>query len=498
MPSNHHLTPDAVLRAARGQSPLFDVDTSAMSRSHDFVVDAVSDLPVYGRSTGVGANKSVDLHESNSIDQDLRLLRSHAVGAGDLVDDETVRIAMIIRLNQLLHGGSGISPDVVPAMRAFIESGARPRIHSVGSLGTGDLSQLAELALTLLGEAPTRDGETYAHWLPHGGDALPFLSGNAFTVAAALTASAEIDTYLDHVVLTSVASMRLVGAAAEPFAEAVQTARPQPGQHEAAAAIRAAIGERRWQPRRLQDSFGFRALTPVLATLLTARNRLVAAIEVEINSSVENPHIASASREVLHNGNFHTQQLMLDLEAAILALLGAAQLSAARTMRLSDPEITGLEPFLSDDTPGSSGAMMVEYITASALGSLRLHAQPASLSTTIVARGTEDHAPLTAHAAHHLLAGLTQARRILAVELLMAGRGLALTEPGSSRGPEPATASAPFLDYIDRAPLDPALADRPLTDDITRLEEFVATAFEGPASDLLDITLRNDAKDIAP
>lgn len=225
MPSNHHLTPDAVLRAARGQSPLFDVDTSAMSRSHDFVVDAVSDLPVYGRSTGVGANKSVDLHESNSIDQDLRLLRSHAVGAGDLVDDETVRIAMIIRLNQLLHGGSGISPDVVPAMRAFIESGARPRIHSVGSLGTGDLSQLAELALTLLGEAPTRDGETYAHWLPHGGDALPFLSGNAFTVAAALTASAEIDTYLDHVVLTSVASMRLVGAAAEPFAEAVQIGR---------------------------------------------------------------------------------------------------------------------------------------------------------------------------------------------------------------------------------------------------------------------------------
>lgn len=470
MTSNTHLTIEALAHIVRGGGHPVLADTTAMTQSHDFAVDAVSTLPVYGRSTGVGANKSIELAESNSIDQDLRLLRSHAVGAGELVDDDTVRAALVIRANQLARGGAGISADVVTALDELLSDNARPAIHEVGSLGTGDLSQMAELALTLIGELPTQDGGTRTYWTPHGGDALPFISSSAFTVAKAARAVAEIDDYLDHSVRVAVASMRVTGANLEPFATAVQNARPEPGGHEAAARLLAAIGPRSWEAKRLQDSFGFRALTPVLAALLTARSRLAAAIEVEMNASPENPLVDVDSAWIYHNGNFHTQQLMMDLEAAGLALFGAAQLSFDRTMRLSEPEITGLDPFLSDSEPGSSGIMMVEYVTASALNELRIQAQPASLANVTVSRGTEDHAPFTAQAARQLLKGLEQARRILAVELLGAARGLDMigTEDDS-------TASAPYLDYIAAAPLNHILADRPLTDDIAALERFVHT-----------------------
>lgn len=208
----------------------------------------------------------------------------------------------------------------------------------------------------------------------------------------------------------------------------------------------------------------------MLAALLTARSRLAAAIDVEMNASPENPLVDVDSAWIYHNGNFHTQQLMIELEAAGLALFGAAQLSFDRTMRLSEPEITGLDPFLSDSEPGSSGIMMVEYVTASALNELRIQAQPSSLANVTVSRGTEDHAPFTAQAARQLLKGLEQARRILAVELLGAARGLDMisTEDES-------TASVPYLDYIAAAPLNHISADRPLTDDIAALERFVHT-----------------------
>ncbi|WP_210603465.1 aromatic amino acid ammonia-lyase [Brevibacterium oceani] len=478
MSSHEHLTLTTLIRFAEEGGTLPFTDTTAMTAAHDFAVEAVDTVPIYGRSTGVGANKSVDLAESNSIDQDLRLLRSHAVGAGDLVDDETVRMAMAIRVNQLLQGGSGISADVVDALRTHLDEGHRPVIHEVGSLGTGDLSQMAELALTLTGEKPTADGTARALWTPHGGDALPFISSNAFTLATAARAVAEVDRFIDHCVRIAAASMKVAGANLEPFAAAVQTARPEPGQKEAATRILDAIGPSSWEARRLQDTFGFRAITPVLSTLLTARSRLAEAVETEMNASPENPLVDVDSAWIYHNGNFHTQQLMIELEATTLALFGVAQLSYDRTTRLSEPDITGLEPFLSDSTPGSSGIMMAEYVTASALNELRIQAQPASLSNVVVSRGSEDHAPFTAQAARQLLTGLEQARRVLAVELLGASRGVAMAEAerteisGTNAGP---TASAPFLDYLALAPIDPTITDRSLSDDIAALERFVAT-----------------------
>ncbi|WP_139909220.1 aromatic amino acid ammonia-lyase [Brevibacterium sediminis] len=471
-----HLTLTALIRFARDGDTLTFADTTAMTAAHDFAIEAVDTVPIYGRSTGVGANKAVELDESNSSDQDLRLLRSHAVGAGDLVDDQTVRMAMAIRTNQLLRGGSGISVDVVAALRDLLDSGHRPIIREVGSLGTGDLSQMAELALTLIGEKPTADGTFRALWTPHGGDALPFISSNAFTLASAARAVAEVDRFVDHFVHIAAASMKVTGANLEPFAAAVQAARPEPGQKEAAARILEVIGTNSWEARRLQDTFGFRAITPVLSTLLTARSRLAEAVEVEMNASPENPLIDVDSAWIYHNGNFHSQQLMIELEATTLALFGAAQLSFDRTMRLSEPEVTGLESFLADSTPGSSGIMMAEYVSASALNELRIQAQPASLANVVVSRGMEDHAPFTAQAARQLRAGLEQARRVLSIELLGAARGVRMDE--AERPDTGSIPSSQSLDYLALAPIGPMIADRPLTDDIAALERFVATDLE--------------------
>ena len=472
--SEECLTVGTLLRMARGEVPLFPIDCSAMSRAHSIANMAVATAPIYGRSTGVGANKSVELSEDNSLGQDLRLLRSHATGTGSLVDSFVVRTAIIIRLKQLLRGGSGVGPDAAKGLAALLERDSAPRVHEVGSLGIGDLSQMSELALTMLGERALVDGHCERLWKPSGGDGLSFISSNAFTVAAAVRVCVELESFIDHYCHVAATSFFVTGSNIEPLAAEVQESRPQPGQQEAAARIRDAIGGLCWQPRRQQDSFGFRAVVPVLSTLLNCRRRLVDAIEVEINSSPENPLISTESENVLHNGNFHTQQLMVEIEAAGLALFGAAQLSFNRTVKLSEPDITGLPPFLSDETPGSSGTMMVEYVGASALNQLRIHAQPASLTNIAVSRGTEDHAPFTAQAAQQVVAGIGEARRVLAAELLCASRAVAMNGTAESTAATP-----PFLDYVDRVSTrNTTFADRALSDDIAILEEFLTASFE--------------------
>lgn len=164
--------------------PPFSLD--AMEKSHLCAISAGEHGEVYGRTTGVGANKDVELDEASSSNQDLRLFGSHATAYGPYLDPRTVRAAMAVRLHQLLQGGSGIDPSAAEALARALDSGDAPRIHRDGSMGIGDLSQLAELALWLIG-GPT-DAEP-GRWRPTGGDALPFISSNAFTVAAAAIAS---------------------------------------------------------------------------------------------------------------------------------------------------------------------------------------------------------------------------------------------------------------------------------------------------------------------
>src|SRR3954449_7678135 len=153
---------------------------------------------VYGLTTGVGALRHVptDITPGDGTSHALRLWRSHATGFGQTYDDATARAAMAIRLHQITSGRSGVSADLAAALGAAVATGAVPDLHRFGSIGTGDLVPLAELGLTLVGERPWRSGSAPVAAVDDG-DALPFMSSNALTLATAALVHRRLARFSD-------------------------------------------------------------------------------------------------------------------------------------------------------------------------------------------------------------------------------------------------------------------------------------------------------------
>ncbi|MBE1587077.1 aromatic amino acid lyase [Nonomuraea angiospora] len=402
--------------------------------------------PVYGRSTGVGANRGVILDKPG-----LDLLRSHVCGAGPPIPPARARAMLVVRLNQLLAGGSGIDPAVLPALAEAINGGFTPPIQTYGAIGTGDLAALATTALCLLGELPwhhepppplpsgtppidataTATADPRFPFAPE--DALPFISSGAATLADAAIACHRLRLLLDAVIDVAAMSFTAVGASAEPLAAAVQEARPHAGQAAVAARLRGLLTQE--LATRVQDPYGYRAFAQVHGAAVDALDRATAAVEIDLNAAAENPLISGSL--AWHNGNFHSAPLALALDALRAALVQTAQLSAARLATLMDPAYTGHHPFLAD-RPGSSGALILEYVAQDALAELRLLATPVTTGTVVISLGTEDHAGFATQAARNALRCLEPLEIVLACERTAALRALNTPTP-----------------------------DRPLTDDLT-------------------------------
>ncbi|MEV5837547.1 aromatic amino acid ammonia-lyase [Nocardia sp. NPDC052112] len=444
-------------------------------KSWEAAVRIAQRRPVYGRTTGVGGNREDTI--ADGVEQDLRLLRSHATGSGRYLSNSVVRASMVVRINQILNGGSGMHPDIVAALTDGVAADALPLVHSRGAIGTGDLSAFSEIALGLMGDIPLSNGRAERRWTPHQGDALPLVSTNAMTVAIAAAASERVTNWLEHCLIVSVLSLIATRSSAEPFAARVQAARPYHGQEEVAQRVRALLAGQLRTPARVQDSYGFRAIAPIFGATWQAVQRLQMTLAVEMNSATENPLISVDDDEVFHNGNFHGMPIALAVDELKLAVASTALLSQCRLANLTDPTVTGLRPFLADGPAGSSGVMLLEYTVAAAIAEIRAAAAPGSLGHTVISRGTEDHASFASQAATQLTDILEQATVVLACELISAVR--ALGQQGNEI--DLATPLGAYLRRV-RNQLDSRVADRPLSADLKAATEFL----HKPARSALD------------
>lgn len=388
--------------------------------AHTTAVSVSAGRPIYGRTTGVGANRAVAVTDP---DAGLRLLRSHAAGAGPLLEPRLARAMVAVRLNQLAAGGSGVAPATLTALAEALNRGLAPTAYTVGGIGTGDLTALACTALCLLGELPWRGGD-----LPpvpfDPADALGFLSSSAATVAEAALACVELRDLLRAGTVVTALSFAAAQGNLEAYDPVVHRASGHPGSRAVAAELHALLADQRGTPARIQDPFGFRAAPQVHGPAVDAACALEHTVTAELNSAPENPLVVDG--RVLHNGNFHTAYLGLALDAARVALFQTAALSVARTAALMEPAVTGLRPFLADGPAGSSGVLILEYVAQSALAQLRQDAAPAALHTAVLSRGTEDHAPFTTLSANNTTSAVASYRTVLAVELITAVRALRL------------------------------------------------------------------------
>ena len=299
--------------------------------------------PIYGLTTGVGANRSIDVEPDTAGAQGL--LRSHATAAGLPPPAERVRAMLLIRLNQLCAGGAGSARAVVRALADMINADALPAIREFVGIGTAELSALAATALalqarSLLGSRPdwcsvrtTRCRSSPAmrprcrtpRWPRPLRHQRPGRAGGG---RAELRRGPRQRR-----------GLRPAGRAGHPDARRAGHRR----------VMRGLVGSP--EPARIQDPYGLRALPQAHGILLDALSSLSAIIEAFANAPSENPLILSDG-SVAHHGGFHAGYLALACDAAAIAAVQSGQLSLNRLTYASEPNHTGLEPFLGDGTPG--------------------------------------------------------------------------------------------------------------------------------------------------
>lgn len=463
-----------IARAVR--RPVTDIELTEPARTRierAHVRSLAVTRPVYGRTTGVGGNRLVPLDDGTAVpgsmplaEHALALLRSHASSSGPLRSAERVRAMLVVRLNQLAAGGSGIEPDVVDGLLEMVRSDALPPVREYGGVGTGDLTPLATAALALLQEVPT---SRPLHRAVHIGitDALPLLSSNAATIGDAALAVTRLRGLARASV--AVAAATFVGCAGnnEAFSRAVEDVTPFEGAQWVCRTMRRLTAGCA-PAARIQDPFGLRALPQVHGPLVDTLAILADVVTRLVNAPAENPaYPVGSGADVVHHGGFHVAYLAQALDSARLALAEAAQLSLARLSMLCAPAITGLPAFLADGRPGASGVMVVEYVVAAALAELRSAATPAALHSVTLSNGVEEDASFASLAARQALDVVAPYRTVLAGELLAAVRCLRMKQftPPALRGLLAACRG-----------LNGDLTDRNLTDDLQRAEQALDAA----------------------
>jgi len=466
---SHLRCPDVVRAARHGAGVELNPDAVGRAeRAYLLAREIGAKRAVYGRTTGVGANRHAVVDPDGADLHGLRLLRSHAAGTGEPYPDDVVRATLVIRLNQLAAAGSGVHPRLLRALEEALRVRAVPLVHSRGAIGTGDLTALAEIALTIAGQRPWRVG-TLDPVPISPGDALGFISSNAATLAESVLLWHELRRLLHASHVIAALSYCALGGSPEAFSELVHAARPHPGTVRCAAEVRRILMPDGDPPpgRRLQDPFGLRAFPQVHGPALDAVDALERVLGIDLNAAAENPLIHIDEQRVYHHGQFSTAYLALSLDSLRAAVHHVAELSVARLSDLVEPELTGLAPFLAVGPPSSSGIMILEYVAHDALGQLRHAASPVTLGTAVISRGLEDHASFATQAARSTAAAVSAYRTVLGCELLASVRAMRLA---GSPLPEAPVAEA-FGLATKRLPM--VEDDHPLSEEIALAERLL-------------------------
>jgi histidine ammonia-lyase len=419
---------------------------------------------LYGATTGVGALRDRVIGDAERERFQWNLLRSHAVSAGRPLAPELVRAGMVVRANQLGAGGAGTAPALLDALLTALNDDVTPLTRELGSLGTGDLPGLAEIALALLGEGQVwRDGELVdapvrAEPVELGlRDALGFMSSNAMTAGRAALLS--VDARALHERWLEVAALSFEALDADPVVldPRVQAGRGARGQAAVAERMRELLAGAPFDPRApdrlVQDPYPFRVLPQVDGVANDALRTLEDVLARELNARPENALIDEG--RAFPTGNFHAAELGAALDGLRAAFAHSASLIAGRVSAILDPRMSGLTPFLAADPGPDSGHMMLEYTAHAAAAEARSLASPMAAQSVWASLGVESHASLAATAAARTAELIHAMSVLVATELVVAVRALRFAgrEPAGMgvRGLFAAAAQALPADLEDRA-----------------------------------------------
>ena len=458
------VAPAQVVAVARGGArvSLSDEALAAIDAGRR-TIDALAqdDRPHYGVSTGFGALASRHIPRERRTQLQRSLIRSHAAGSGQEVEREVVRAMMLLRLSTMATGHTGVRRSTASAYAELLSAGVTPVVYEFGSLGcSGDLAPLAHCALALMGEGDCRDvdgallpsdealaGAGIAPVELAEKEGLALINGTDGMLGMLLLAIEDLRVLLATADITAAMSVEGLLGTDAVFAADLQALRPQPGQEASAANIRALLAgspivasHRGPEDPRVQDAYSLRCAPAVAGGARDTVAHAAAVAGRELAAVIDNPVIAGGGDEVrvASNGNFHGAPLGYVLDFLAIVAADVASIAERRTDRFLDPARShGLPAFLAHDPGVDSGLMIAQYTQASIVSELKRLAVPASVDSIPSSAMQEDHVSMGWSAARKLRRAVDGLARVLAVELVVAARGVELRaplEPGPAAG----------------------------------------------------------------
>ncbi len=397
---------------------------------------------VYGVNTGFGLLASTRIPDDRLAELQTNLILSHSVGLGDPLPRHVTRLMIVLKLLGLGRGHSGVRPLVIEALEALLEHDAMPVIPSQGSVGaSGDLAPLAHLISALMGKGKIDvRGEVLASEAalkklgmqplqlgPKEGLAL--INGTQASTAIALDALFTGERVFASAIAAGALSVDALKGSVKPFDSRISELRGQPGQIRVAAAIRdlldgSEIGASHTRCGKVQDPYSFRCQPQVMGAALDLFENAARTLTIEAGAVTDNPILFPDENIAISGGNFHAQPVAFAADIISLALCEIGSISERRSAVLIDPKMSGLPPFLTEDSGVNSGMMITQVTAAALVSENKSLAHPASIDTIPTSAGQEDHVSMAPIAGRKAAQIARNAAGVIAIELMTSAQAV--------------------------------------------------------------------------
>lgn len=423
----------------------------AVNASRRIIDDIVNEeRVVYGVTTGFGSLCKVHISKEDCVQLQENLIRTHACGHGAPLSEEAVRAIMLIRVNSLLKGYSGIRLSTIETLVAMLNQGVVPHIPEKGSLGaSGDLAPLAHMVLPMLGlgkayykgellpgaEAMKRAGVPVIALEAKEGLAL--INGTTVLTAVGALATYDAIGLLKLADVAGALSLEVHKGIENAFDEDLHVIRPQAGQLATARNLRSLIegsGQTIQMNRdRVQDPYTLRCMPQIHGASKDSIAYVKTKVEIEINSVTDNP-IITRDGKVISGGNFHGEPMAQPFDFLGIAAAEIGNVSERRIERLVNSSLSGLPSFLVKHPGLNSGYMITQYAAAALASENKVLSHPASVDSIPSCENQEDFVSMGTIAARKARDIVDNSRRILATEILAACQALDLREATTGLG----------------------------------------------------------------